>query len=518
MRRESSIPWQRCLAVGLLLLVAAVLARLPSFNESLWHDEAFYTSFRLTGESLYRILFHDVHPPLYPSLMKGWTRLFGDSEISVRFPSLLFGLASLAVVFALARAWFGPPVALLATILVAFSPVHIWHSQEVKNNMLLLLLSLLTVYGVQRAWMSDGWKDWLLFTASATLALWTNHFSLWVVMAAFLWLWLQAVRNRRHRSLKRIVMSTMTVALAYLPVIGLTLRTGSDMHRGYLRPFTIPEVYNLLLVYLSHGNTLRTISPYAPFGKMLEQHWAFFLIDGFFALLLGTGLFVAVRRRWKHGKQADRPATPGSTETELLLLYFLIPPIALLAASLFYPKMYIERSMIVLLPPFFILIASGAMSIARPRWRHVVVSALLVMNILALVNLWVIKEDRWTVYKPNPDWRAFAQDLREDGTGTVVFTSSPSLVMRYYARESDILVEPMVPGRNAGKRAVRDYIPQVLKKHRMGHPRFFYVAINRYWYASRARKLKDETIDRMYPLIEERRYFGLDVYKYGFYR
>ena len=200
------------------------------------------------------------------------------------------------------------------------------------------------------------------------------------------------------------------------------------------------------------------------------------------------------------------------------MLYFLIPPIALLAASLFYPKMYIERSMIVLLPPFFILIASGAMSIARPRWRHVVVSALLVMNILALVNLWVIKEDRWTVYKPNPDWRAFAQDLREDGTGTVVFTSSPSLVMRYYARESDILVEPMVPGRNAGKRAVRDYIPQVLKKHRMGHPRFFYVAINRYWYASRARKLKDETIDRMYPLIEERRYFGLDVYKYGFYR
>ncbi len=504
MREDLAFLREHRLAVGLLLLAAAVLARLPYFNESLWYDEVWYTLSRLNKDSLRRVLLHDVHPPLYPVLMKGWIELFGDSEISIRLPSLLFGLASLGVLFALTRAWFDRRTALLATVLMAFSPVHIWHSQEAKNNMLLLLLTLLTVYGLERAWTHNGRKDWLLFVVSAILGLWTNHFSLWVVLAAFMWLWLQAARDHRLRSLKRVAGSTVAVALAYSPLVWLTLRNADGMAREYLRPFTMAETYKLFLIYLSHGNTLRTFSPYAPLHRTLEQHWGFFLIDGFFALLLGTGLVLAVRHRLR--------------QLDLLLFYFLVPPIALFAASFIYPRIYIERSMIILLPPFCILLSYGVVSLTRPRWRTVAVTALLFVNIISLANLWVIKRDAWTVYKPNPDWRAFASELREDTNRTVVFASCPPWAVQYYLKESGSIVLWLGSDRDVDSRVVGESARRLLRKRGIRYPHFFYVAINRYWGDRHASELNEEVFAREYPLLEKNRYFALDVYKYGFHR
>jgi 4-amino-4-deoxy-L-arabinose transferase-like glycosyltransferase len=450
--------------------------------------------------------------------MKVWIELFGDSEISIRLPSLLCGLASLVVLFALTRAWFDRRTALLATVLMALSPVHVWHSQEAKNNMLLMFLTLLTVYGLERVRKHNRRRDWLLFVTSAILGLWTNHFALWVVSSAFLWVWLRTVRAPGHGSLKRAAGSTVTVALAYAPLVWLTLHNADGMVREYLRPFTVAETYKLFLIYLSHGNTLRTFSPYAPLGRMLEQHWSFFLIDGFFALLLGTGLFFAVRRRFARRKDTGRPSTPDTGDIDLLLLYFLVPPIALFAASFFLPLIYIERSMIILLPPFCILLSHGVMSLSRPRWRTVAVTALLFANIIALANLWVIKRDAWTVYKPNPDWRAFALDLQEDTSRTVVFASCPPWALQHYLKASKSTAVWLGSDSDTDSRAVRHGARRLLRRHGLRYPHFFYVAINKYWGSRQALKLNEEVFAREYLLLEKNQYFALDVYKYGFHR
>jgi hypothetical protein len=294
------------------------------------------------------------------------------------------------------------------------------------------------------------------------------------------------------------------VALAYLPLVWLVLRDTAAMVRTYLRPFTMAETYKLLLIYLSHGNTLRTFPPYAPRERILEQHWGYFLIDGFFALLLGTGLVLAVRHRLR--------------QLDLLLFYFLVPPIALLGASFFYPQVYIERSMIILLPPFCILLAHGVMSLRRPRWRTVAATALLLANIIALANLWVVKRDAWTVYKPNPDWRAFARDLRKETSGTVVLTSCPTLAAQYYLKDSGSTVFWLGSDRDVDSRIVGESVRRLLRGRGIRYPHFFYVVINRYWGSRRASELNEAVFEREYPLLEKKSYFALDVYKYGFYR
>jgi hypothetical protein len=45
-----------------------------------------------------------------------------------------------------------------------------------------------------------------------------------------------------------------------------------------------------------------------------------------------------------------------------------------------------------------------------------------------------------------------------------------------------------------------------------------YVAINRYWGDRYASRLNEEVFGRTYPLLETKRYFALDVYKYGLLR
>src|SRR5215467_4657181 len=89
------------LALSLVLILGLSL-RIPNLNESLWNDEIWSTRVLLGSlRALYQNAVEDLHPPFYQMFMFGWIRFFGDSEISVRTPPLLFGMASILLVYAL---------------------------------------------------------------------------------------------------------------------------------------------------------------------------------------------------------------------------------------------------------------------------------------------------------------------------------------------------------------------------------------------------------------------------------
>src|SRR4030065_1581620 len=96
--------YKRC--VILLILVLAFILRLIKPNQSLWLDE---TIGAIAVKSYsYRELFvkfftSDNHPPLYYLILKVWTSIFGYSEISIRFPSILFGLGTIYLTYRIAK-------------------------------------------------------------------------------------------------------------------------------------------------------------------------------------------------------------------------------------------------------------------------------------------------------------------------------------------------------------------------------------------------------------------------------
>src|SRR5262245_29050627 len=115
-------------------LVVSLAARISGLTESLWYDEALRTRQSLSGDRLMRLLLHDVHNPLYNAFMAGWIRVFGDSEVSIRLPSLLAAYGAALILWWWSRLRFGRCVADLALVWTVLSPVHWWYSTEAKNN------------------------------------------------------------------------------------------------------------------------------------------------------------------------------------------------------------------------------------------------------------------------------------------------------------------------------------------------------------------------------------------------
>jgi|GEM_PF-2098142 len=509
-------------APGLVILLGLCL-RLPNFTASLWYDEVWYTHAGLQGSHFMKVLFHDVHPPLYPLLMRGWICLFDDGEISMRMPSLIFGLASIWLTYALAKNWFGRMTAVLAALLMALSPFHIWYSQEAKNNMLLLLLTLLALWGLQQAWKTDKRSCWCLFILASIFSLWTNHFALWAITATLVWLWLQLLAVENRLRFGRIIGSTAIILLSYLPALLLMLLQKESLVRGYLRSFTPLEIYNLFLIYLSHGNTLRTVFPWSILKSIQNQPGWFFFLEIFFLVLLTQGAWSigrSYRARIKEGKKVSGTDAAGS---EVLLFYLTAPPVLLLAASLFRPHIYVERSMIFLLPPYLILLARGALSFRSIKLQAMNAGLLLVLSVISLYNLWGPKDEAWTVWMPKPDWRAIASffdaEISAGHERFIIFHVTPETSLDYYyeriLKSGNAESSPGRPARlptRYMKKFIRDEFDEYLSATDLQN---VYLIHNHQWSGGFAGVMSAVMADPRLRMVDRKRFSGITVYKFA---
>ena len=148
----------------LLILLGGTALRLFRLGaDSLWYDETVSTF--LAGSPLPELIRHtagDIHPPLYYALLRGWLLLMGYGsgradpagiglEFSAAFFSLFFGVALIALAYAVARRVADQRVALVAAAAVAVSPYNVWYSQEVRMYTLGAVLGALVVYALLRA-------------------------------------------------------------------------------------------------------------------------------------------------------------------------------------------------------------------------------------------------------------------------------------------------------------------------------------------------------------------------------
>jgi len=108
---------------------------------------------------------HPEHPPLYYLLAHGWARLFGATVGGYRAIAAVFGAIALVAMFWLGRQLFPlhPPVAWLATALMAVSPVQIIYSQEAREYSLWAVGLLLAHGALVRAVRLNQPLAWLAY-------------------------------------------------------------------------------------------------------------------------------------------------------------------------------------------------------------------------------------------------------------------------------------------------------------------------------------------------------------------
>src|SRR3989338_7517756 len=118
-----------------VILVLGTILRLISLNQSLWLDEAInvmaansYSFFEMITQ--YAIA--DFHPPGWFIILWLWGKLFGYSEIAVRLPSVIFGVLTIYSVYLIGKKIVSQNLGLIAALLFAINPLHIYYSQEAR--------------------------------------------------------------------------------------------------------------------------------------------------------------------------------------------------------------------------------------------------------------------------------------------------------------------------------------------------------------------------------------------------
>lgn len=401
--------------IGLIVIaIVAIALRVPNFNESIWLDELWSTYQKLGSfRSLAHVAISDVHPPFYTMFMFVWIRVFGDSEIAVRMPALLFGIGSIWLTYAVGSRLVDRKAALLAAFLMSISPVHIWYSQEARAYSGLVFFLLLAILAQLKLDEPDARRFWLYIYFAAMLFCVLTHFYL----AAFLILVSFIVIQGKHRHSRQIllinglILSLLVAFVAAKVVVGKLATTS-----GYLRAFTPQEFFDLFFNWFAFGNSFDT-----------DRHpIVFLLLQLLYAAVLISGLILLLRS-WE--------SYPRSRQT---ILYLFVLPLALLGLAAVGATNYIERSVLVAMPFFFLVFAAGVTGIRWNTARAICVLIVAGLGMAALAS-YFSRQDVWTVYKPNADWKAavvfFKKENSRDGRATSVLTVTPSDELTYYNPE-----------------------------------------------------------------------------------
>jgi 4-amino-4-deoxy-L-arabinose transferase-like glycosyltransferase len=272
----------------------------------------------------------DVHPPLYALLLRAWTAVFGTGEAAVRSLSAVFGVAAVAAVAPLAASlWRDARAGLLAALLLAGSPYHVYYSQEARSYALFVLLTLVSWLAL--LWWWDGSpRVRVAYVAASTLVLYTHAYGVFVLLAQAVSV-LSLERTRRGPAARALFRSLLVVGLLYLPWAAITVRQAVAVQRSYW--IDRPGPAELYVAIVQSAGSLPL----------------------FLATMPIVGLVAASRRRAPAGAPA-----PSITRPALLLsAWFLIPHLVPWSASQALTPFYLTRAAIAALPALSLLVVEG---------------------------------------------------------------------------------------------------------------------------------------------------------------
>lgn len=356
------------------VVLGAVLRLWNLQAEEIWFDEGLtLTEAALPARLLVGTIVEQNKPPLYPLAMHYWLRAFGESEAALRAPSAIFGILTLALLFASGRSLFGVRAASFALLFAAFSPIAIYYAREGRNYAALAFFGLLAFHSLDRA-LATGRIGWWLSYTFAFFACIGMHFiagALWLVAA------LQVLLLGGPSERRRWLAASAVVGAAMIPW-ALQLVAHSDRLLGYQRwlvPFwnAYPPPMAMLLslrAFLPGGAVPAFVA--LPTSQVLQP----FLVAGGAALALAA----AWSTRTAAAGLVERPVPHAMF---LVTAYLFLPLLVPFLYSFHDPVYMVGRTDFLVFPAFPLLIGAALVRM-RPAVRGTAVVALAVASAIGL--------------------------------------------------------------------------------------------------------------------------------------
>ncbi len=342
-----------------ILLLAFTLRVWNTGSLLMWGDEGF--SVYSSNHSLYAITFEgkdvDPHPPLYYYLLHVWLPVGGYAEFAVRFLSVFFGTATVALVFALGKKLFDARVGLLASALLSIAPFAIHYSQEVRMYALVIFLGALATWFFTHLVTRPSHlapRYWLGFWVAMFLAQYSLYQSAFLFVAQGLTL--LPLLKSRFWFIARWLAASVSIVILFLPWLALHSESAFVDVKGVAGDTRPMDAGTFFL----RGFAGLLFDPTTP---LAQTQW----FAALFALVIVIGIGIAIFTRT--AKLADA----------MLAWFVAIPMLAMYPLYVILP-LYRGRLFALALVPLILLIARAFALLAhRTRW----LSAPIVMAMLA---------------------------------------------------------------------------------------------------------------------------------------
>lgn len=410
-----------------LILIGAGAAYLSSVitREPFWHEEA-YTAMVIKHH--FRDIWHTAgsagHTPLYFIMLKLFTLIFGYSEFTMRFFSVLGILFLAAVGAGPVKRVLGNKVAHIYTFIVIVTPINLSLAREAKMYSWAMFFTLGTfLYGYLAA--SFGKKsDWVLYALFTLGCLYTYSFSI-LPLLIMNYIMLRWILSKNRSVIKYYLVAITPVALLFIPWVilysGDMINTFSSFRDFGYPPDGLQTLWKALLTPFRHK-----------FGIDLMIEIPMLLAVGF---LIAWALFQSFLHRKKE----------TALYVSTLLVYSLTLTLGAFVTYTILP-VFLERISIAVVG-VFLLALSYAVSLLNYRHNIFVACALFFLAALPQ-NIYIFTND---LTKPVIEVRQYINDNIGPEDAFIHFTHDTfTLFSYYYPNHKNIIYSDIKPLKTRG--------------------------------------------------------------------
>ena len=412
----------------ILILILATVLRLLFSNQCFWLDEgaqmimsAKSLAFQWFGRSA------DFHPPLFYFLIHFWLQL-GRSEWLLRLPAVLFGVATVYLVYLLGKKIAGEKLGLISALFLAVAPYHIYYSQEARMYTLLAFLATASMLFLLE-------KKWLAYILATTAMIYTHYAGFFLIFAQFVFIFLWQKKSF-GQFLKSLVFAIL-LFLPWLPQFSKQLGAGSNLVSllpGWRNMANLSLVKALPLTFIKFSLGRITILDKKIYGLVT------IILAGFYGLI-----FFQVFKK-------------VSLEKKFLLNWLLTPILMTIVISIFIP-MYQPFRLLFTIIPFYLLLALGVLSL-KEKWQPLAIALVL---LISLSGLMIYYSD---VNFQRENWReatAFIESKAPEKTVVLFEFSEPFAPYQWYSR-GKVRAYGAIPGLKVSPEIVESQMSKVTER------------------------------------------------------
>jgi 4-amino-4-deoxy-L-arabinose transferase-like glycosyltransferase len=257
--RPGDPAWARPALLGLLLATAVLY--LAGLSRSGYANEFYAAAVQAGTRSWKAFLFGSLDASNFITVDKTpaslWVmelsgRLFGFSSWSLLAPQALEGVATVGVLYATVRRWFGPAAGLAAGAVLAITPVATLMFRFDNPDALLVLVMTLAAYTTTRA-IESGRTHWIMLTGALLgLGYLTKMLQAFLVLPAFALAYLWAGQPSLGRRLWQLLAGAAALVVAAGWWVAIDLLTPAAS-RPYVGGSTDNNILQLTLGYNGLG-------------------------------------------------------------------------------------------------------------------------------------------------------------------------------------------------------------------------------------------------------------------------